>query len=43
MMWTSDIRVNIVSYDRHYIDAEVQCGSGKTWLCIGVYGHQNTH
>ena len=29
MMWTSDINVNILSYSRHYIDAEVQCGSGK--------------
>ncbi|KAH9770469.1 putative reverse transcriptase/RNA-dependent DNA polymerase [Citrus sinensis] len=38
MMWSSDINVN----NRHYIDAEVQCGSGKKWRCIGVYRHQKT-
>ncbi|KAH9681142.1 reverse transcriptase domain-containing protein [Citrus sinensis] len=40
MMWTSDINVNILSYSRHYIDAEVQCGSGlssKPWLCFGDF------
>ena len=42
MMWSSDINVNILSYSRHYIDAEVQCGSGKKWRCTGVYGHLET-
>ena len=39
MMWNYDINVNILSYSRHYIDAEVQCGNGKKWRYTGVYGH----
>lgn len=39
MMWTSNISMNIVSYGRH---PEVQYGNGKTWWCIGVYGHPYT-
>ncbi|KAH9685108.1 reverse transcriptase domain-containing protein [Citrus sinensis] len=42
MMWSSDINVNILSYSRHYIDAEVQCGRGKKWRCTRVYGHPET-
>lgn len=42
MMWTSNISIYIVSYGRHYINPEVQYGSGKTWRCIGVNGHPNT-
>ncbi|KAL9422216.1 hypothetical protein AB3S75_034476 [Citrus x aurantiifolia] len=42
MMWSLDINVNIPSYSRHYIDVEVQCGSGKKWRCTGVYGHPET-
>ncbi|KAH9741755.1 putative reverse transcriptase/RNA-dependent DNA polymerase [Citrus sinensis] len=43
MMWKSDINVHILSYSRHYIDAEVQSGSGKKWRCTGVYGHPEAH
>ena len=42
MMWSSDINVNILFYNRHYIDVEVQYGSGKKWRCTGVYGHPKT-
>lgn len=36
MMWNQSKHC---SYSKHYIDAEVQYGSGKTWRCTGFYGH----
>ena len=33
MLWNSDVEVNIASFNRHHIDAEVCNEKWKNWIC----------
>lgn len=39
MLWNYEICVQIKSFSKHNIDAELQMASRKQKQCTGVYGH----
>ena len=39
MLWNSETTVQIKSFNKHHIDAEILMVNGKQIRCMGVYGH----
>lgn len=39
MLWSSDVEVNIVSYNNHHIDVYFTRQKRMKLRCTGVYGH----
>ncbi|XVF59199.1 hypothetical protein PTKIN_Ptkin07bG0256200 [Pterospermum kingtungense] len=43
MMWKDEINLQIKSYSKHHIDAEVTEHSGLRWRLTGIYGEPDTN
>ncbi|KAH9801140.1 hypothetical protein KPL71_000911 [Citrus sinensis] len=39
LLWNEETCVQIKSFSKHHIDAEVQMANGRQMRCTGVYGH----
>lgn len=39
MLWSSEITVQITSYNNHHIDPKIQNANGRNWRWTGIYGH----
>ncbi|XP_024038343.1 uncharacterized protein LOC112097373 [Citrus clementina] len=42
LLWNSETKVQIKSFNKHHIDAEIEMENGKLTRCTGVYGHPDT-